>query len=96
MMKYSIDLSIFSSPTEAFGNATGEIELSSPPVLGQLVDLVDGRRVKITSLASDFEGWGGSEVGLDDIVLESKEAAREFARRLESELDFFVVPYHEE
>lgn len=95
-MKYSIDFSIFASPTEAFGNATGEIEFPSPLILGQLVDLVDGKRVKITSLSSDIEGWVGTSVGLDDVVFESKEEAREFAKRLESDLDLFVVPYHDE
>lgn len=95
-MKYSIDFSLFASPTRAFGNVTGEMEFPSPPVLGQFVELVDGKRTKITTLVSDFEGWVGTVVGLDDVVLESEEDARVFAKRLESVLDLFVVPYHDE
>jgi hypothetical protein len=61
-----------------------------------LVELVDGTRLKIASLKSVIEGWSGTVVGLDDVVFATKEAARQFAMRLEGEWDFFVVPYHDE
>lgn len=95
-MRYSIDFSIFSSPTEAYGNVKGEIEFPSTPALGQVVELVDGKRLRITSLCTEMEGWVGSVVGLDDIVFDSKADAREFAIRLEKELDLFVVPYDDD
>ena len=95
-MKYTIDFSIFSSPTEAYGNATGEIELRLPPRIGQTVDLVCGVQLKITSFAENVDGWTGVGIGLEDMVFNSREEARDFALRLESELNFFVVTYHDE
>lgn len=95
-MKYAVDFSIFVSPTEAFGNATGELDFSSPPVIGHIVELVDGKSAKIRTISSNVEGWVGTTLGLDDIVLEPNEKAHEFAKRLEDELNFFVVPYHDE
>lgn len=95
-MKYAIDFSIFSSPTEAFGNATGELDFPSPPVIGQVVELVAGISVKIKTISSNLEGWTGTSLGLDDIVLEPNESAHELAKRLEVEMGLFVVPYHDE
>jgi len=102
-MQIDIDFSIFDSPTTAFGNVTGSVDVPSPPSIGDIVELsADGKHVEPLG---DFSGKlkvisvvqvGDSEAllyGLEDVVVASLGEAQELAKRLETELGLFCVDY---
>lgn len=91
-MKYEIDFSIFASPTNAYGNVTGEIDMPVPPVIGQEV-VLDQRKYKIISLSTGLADGANDAVGLEPVVLSSKIEAKVLAERLESALGLFCVVY---
>jgi hypothetical protein len=93
-MKISIDFSIFDSPTHAYGNVTGEIDIPHSPRVGEKVALLD-KQLTIISLTDVLNGNGGCVVGLEDIVLESKIEAENLAKRMDVELGLFCVAYDE-
>ena len=92
-MKYSIDFSLFDSPSGAFGNVTGEIELDDLPYVGDEVPLP--RNVcwlKVTHLT---ELDGATLIGLEDMVFNSHADAAAFAEWLENEAGLFCIRYEE-
>ena len=102
-MRIDIDFSIFDSPTTAFGNVTGSIDVATPPGIGDVVDLcADGKRVepigdfsgklKVIS-AVQVDDSGARLYGLEDVVVTSLGEAQELVKRLEGELGLFCVDY---
>lgn len=93
-MNYPIDFSIFDSPTHAYGNVTGEINLPTQPVVDQEI-VLDKTKRKIISLTTSLTNSARTIVGLDDIVVSSKREAELLANRLETELGLFCIAYDE-
>jgi len=102
-MQIDIDFSIFDSPTTAYGNVTGSVDVPSPPSVGDVVDLcADGKhleslggfsgKLKVISVAQ-VEDSSELLYGLEDVVVASRGEAQELAKRLETELDLFCVDY---
>ena len=102
-MQIDIDFSIFDSPTTAFGNVTGSVDVSSPPSVGDVIDLcVDGKhmghlgdfsgKLKVVSVVQVGDS-GALLYGLEDVVFASLGEAQELAKRLEVELGLFCVDY---
>ena len=90
MLKYSIDFSVFASPTEAYGNVTGELDFARVPETGDKLRLFDDLELAIVSLIPHQDTF---PVGLDDIVFGSRREAQLCGRRLEELLDLFCVVY---
>lgn len=92
-MKVNIDFSLFSSPTDAYGNVTGVIELPAVPKIGDEISLSTHRfhvkRVK----PLEWEGNKTVIIGLDDVVLNSISEAQNFAARLKRELGLTCDEY---
>ena len=102
-MRIDIDFSIFDSPTTAFGNVTGSVEVPSPPSVGDVVDLcADGKhlaprgdfsgKLKVISVVP-VDDSGALLYGLEDVVVASRGQAKDLANRLETELGLFCVDY---
>ena len=92
-MKYSIDFSLFDSPSGAYGNVTGDIELDHLPYVGEKVALPrNACCLKVTHLT---ELDGNTLIGLEDMVFSSHAAAAAFANRVETEAGLFCVRYEE-
>lgn len=102
-MQIDIDFSIFDSPTTAFGNVTGCVEVPSPPNVGDVVDLcADGQplkpvlgfagKLKVISVAQ-VDDSGDRLYGLEDVVVGSRMEAQELAKQLEAVLGLFCVGY---
>lgn len=89
-MNYNIDFSIFASPTDAYGNVTGEIDLPRPPEVGQPITLLDGVEQQIDHLIPLGDDI---LVGLNDVVFGSRQEAERFGSRLETILGLFCVVY---
>jgi hypothetical protein len=94
-MRYSIDFSIFDSPTSAYGNVTGEVEFKDVPRTGERINVLDDLVLKIATLSPVLRLDGHLVVGLEDIVLPSKIAARNLATRLEAEAGLFCIAYND-
>lgn len=77
MLKYSIDFSIFASPTEAYGNVTGELEFARVPEIGDKLRLFDGLEPAIDSLIPHQDTF---RVGVEDIVFGSRREAQQCGR----------------
>jgi len=102
-MQIDIDFSIFDSPTTAFGNVTGSIDVASLPSIGDVVDLcADGKHVgplggfsgKLKVISVVQVGDSGAVLyGLEDVVVASLGEAQELAKRLEVDLGLFCVDY---
>ena len=104
-MKYHIDFSIF-APGMAFGNVTGQIELPASPKIGDVVVLFKddasefgpefSGRLCVESITPVHSEVIVTEViGLEDLELNSYEAAKKVANRLESECGLFCVEYQD-
>jgi len=102
-MQIDIDFSIFDSPTTAFGNVTGSVDVLSPLSVGDVIDLcVDGKHMghlgdfsgKLKVISVVQVGDSGAQLyGLEDVVVASLGEAQELAKRLEVELGLFCVDY---
>jgi len=99
-MKIRIDFSLFASPTDAYGNVTGLLELPNTPQIGDRITLA-GHEFRVEHVNHfDFEFAGlkggdakGISIGLDDLVLTSRGEAKEFASRLERETGLMCDEY---
>lgn len=91
-MKYDIDFSIFESPTRAYGNVTGELELDSLPPVGTIVEVLQGKLALRVQLINDVNGR--PVIMFDDVVAESPQLAALLAERLEREEGLFCPGYH--
>ena len=102
-MQIDIDFSIFDSPTTAFGNVSGSVDVAWPPSVGDVIDLcADGKHVghlgdfsgklKVISMVQ-VDDSGRLLYGLEDVVVASLGEAQELAKRLEGDLGLFCVDY---
>jgi hypothetical protein len=91
-MKYDIDFSIFESPTRAYGNVTGELELESLPSVGTIVEILQGTLVLRVQLINEVNGR--PVIIFDDVVAESPKYAALLAERLERDAGLFCPGYH--
>jgi hypothetical protein len=94
-MKYSIDFSIFDSPTHAYGNVTGEIDFLSTPKIGDEITFLNNKKQRVVSLVAVQGANSGVLVGLEDLVFHSRLEAETSARYLESSRGLFCVAYDE-
>lgn len=102
-MKVYIDFSILLSDGEAYGNVTGTIDAESFPKLGDAIELLhDEKSLQLgapgkllVQSITEVPGYEVSKsvVGLQDIVVRTKEMARELAAILESEYGLFCIEY---
>ena len=102
-MKIYIDFSIYVLAGRAYGNVTGYLELPSYPKLGDGIELLDNElalqlgvpsHIRVQSI-TPVPGYGTdkSVVGLDDVVVESEDIARNLATNLETRKGLFCVYY---
>ena len=99
-MKVTIDFPIFASPTEAWGNATRQVEISWVPDEGDWLELPFADALLALGLPSPMYVWGAvpQEDGvptilMDGVVLDGcKEAAR-IAEILGREFGFDIEEY---
>lgn len=92
-MKYAIDFSLFESPTRAYGNVTGELNLEFVPYFGATVTLLRGTLPLRVQLINTVDGR--DIILFDDVMADSPEHAALLAERLEQEEGLFCPPYHE-
>ena len=102
-MKIYIDFSILLLNAGAYGNVTGTIEANNLPKIGDAIELLDAEltmrhnipNMLIVQSVTEVPGYDVSKsvVGLQDIVVSSKEAAKELSSILESESGLFCVEY---
>jgi hypothetical protein len=93
-----IDFSLFSSPTDAYGNVTGDLDIDEP-VLGAEVRIFrsdDGdwfsgilKIVSITQMLNNPKLL----IGLQDVVAHTREDAARIGARLEHEAGLFCDVY---
>lgn len=100
--RIAIDFSIFSP--DAFGNATGDLDVVHSPAQGDEVELLGSipklaipgfsGRLRVTSIVN-YEHLGPGMVGymLEDVELPSRDDALRLAKFLREELDLFVDEY---
>jgi hypothetical protein len=101
-MKIYIDFSIFDSPTSAFGNITGELDLAEIPVVGSKVTFehngllclsphfMGSLRIISVQSGKDIDGNEMPSVGLEDVVVSSRVEAADLANKLNRELGLFI------
>lgn len=108
-MKLNIIFSIFDSPTSAFANVSGDIELPSLPRVGDEVMLFSNDESHLFLGFAGRDRFAGSlhvesivplegshdevTVILEDVVMDSKEAALELTSKLESKWGLFCLEY---
>ena len=97
-MKFHVDMSLYSSPSEPYGNVTGYVELASIPCVGELLQLIErsetgsALRLRIETVSDAGEedsGW----IALEDYVVEGRELAERLGERLDKETNFHVYVY---
>jgi hypothetical protein len=103
-MLVHIDFSIFSSPTEAYGNVTGNLDVPDAIRKGDVISIlmegndrfVKGFSGKLRVVSVDYlEGESRKMlIGLDDVVVDSLEDAKELVRQLQEAVGLFFDPYH--
>jgi hypothetical protein len=103
-MKINIDFSILYSPTGAFGNVTGKLELPAPPKIGDVITLFKDNMtefgpefsgsLRVDSITSVHSEIVDTEIfDLEFVVLNSYEKAKKLANRLETECGLFCPEY---
>lgn len=99
-MVATIDISIFSSPTKALGNVTGDIEVPDSIHVGDRIRVLPSKKgspfsgeLKVISVVSRQGFSGRLLLRLEDIVFDSVEEARELAARFENEAGLFFDQY---
>ncbi len=97
----NIDFSIFCSPTKAYGNVTGRINVSDSVGVGDQVVVLESASVqgfsgclRVLSILQPEGVAANLTLSLDDVVLDSVEAANTLIQQLESEVGLFFDPYH--
>ena len=106
-MKVYIDFSIFDSPTSAFGNITGELDVAESPVVGSKVTFEHNGLLFVTpgfpgslrvismQVGIDLNGNEMPSVALDDVVVGSRAEAADLADQLNRGFGLFVDIYDE-
>ncbi len=100
-MKSYIDFSIFVFSKGAYGNVTGDIDLPSIPKIGDMVQLFEDDahlefpgQLRVTSITSvPANGPDDVVIGLEDVVVNSMDMAKDLATKLENECGLFFVEY---
>jgi len=98
-MRIRIDVSLFDSPTSAFGNVTGYLEMPNEPKVGDYINLAGHDfLVEHVTPYEYINNQGillerGITIGLDDLVLISRGEAKEFVARLERETELACNEY---
>lgn len=106
-MDVHIDFSIFASPTQAYGNVTGKLDLPALPRVGSRLSLMPlpgatppmpsfpGVRteLRVEAVIPMDSPDMGVVVSLETLVLENRMQAREAARYFERAFGFFAWAY---
>jgi hypothetical protein len=102
-MKIEVRLVLFSSPSQAWGDLKGELEVPSAPAVGEEIAIFDAEnsarlelpthhKVKVVHHVSD-----GTQpsciVVLEDLIVAGKTSASETAKVLAKQLGMFVWEY---
>ena len=105
-MKISVDFSIFFHDGQAFGNVTGELELATTPMKGDIVSFLFPKNGMPRPLSSAFAGLlpvtdriiasDFFTIGLGDINANSIKDALEISIYFEDAFGLHVVIYREE
>lgn len=94
-MKLRMDLSVWASPSDPYGNATGELEFPAVPAVGDEVRILS-HTVKVEAVL-DSEGpmTGPADllISLETLVLASRTQAKAFGEQLERELGISLWEY---
>lgn len=97
-MKFYVDFSIFASSVDAYGNATGYVDLAYLPAAGDTFKLLSETdtgpalflRVDEVTAA---EGEEAGTIALEGHVVEGRDVADALGRRLANETTLFVDVY---
>ncbi|MFW5425820.1 MAG: hypothetical protein ACKE8G_06385 [Methylophagaceae bacterium] len=106
-MKFYIDISIFSEENGAYGNITGDLELSLPPQIGDVVSFSFAANNKSIILPASFDGFLTVTdrvisanmddkrilISLSDIMVPTREHALKVADYFELAFDLFLDVY---
>jgi hypothetical protein len=102
-MKAYVDFSIYCSPSSAYGNLSGFIDVSTPLIIGEVLNLFPNKLIKLKSHFSDelhIKSITLDEqlkcivlIELEDVVFSSVERAEMLGAELEFELGLFFVKY---
>ncbi|GKS87126.1 hypothetical protein AVMA1855_23260 [Acidovorax sp. SUPP1855] len=100
-MIVNIDFSIFSAPTRACGNVTGELDVSHEIRIGDEVAVLSSGpvkgftgRLKVISIICSEDGYKRISLALEDVVFESIEEVDILIRSLEKEGKLFFDSYY--
>jgi len=97
-MKFHVDMSLYSSPSDPYANVTGYAELASYPCVGELFQLINESDtgpalfLRIESVRDAGAEDSGS-IALEDYVVDGRESAERLGERLDRETDFHVYVY---
>jgi len=92
-------MSLYSSPTEPYGNVTGFVELDSLPSVGQMFQLIGSSEagsalsLRIEAVRDAGEEEASGSIALEDYVVEGPELAERLGERLDKETRFHVYVY---
>ncbi|MGH8037933.1 MAG: hypothetical protein ACREPD_09340 [Stenotrophomonas sp.] len=97
-MKFHVDFSIYASPVDAYGNATGYVDPAYLPAAGDKFKLLSETEAGPALLlrVDKVRSAEGEEVGsiaLEDHVVEGRDVAEALSRRLANETSLFVYVY---
>ena len=100
-MRVQLDMPIFSSPTDAWGHAIGEVDVPALPAGGGWMELpIKSAELKHLGMPSPMLVWsvltyddGSSGILLDGVVAKDVADAVRIARILERQYGFFVDEY---
>jgi len=98
-MRFHVDMSLYSSPTEPYGNVTGFVELESLPSVGEMFHLIGNSEtgsalsLRIEAVSDAGEGEASGSIALEDYVVEGHELAERLGERLDKETKFHVYVY---
>jgi hypothetical protein len=91
--------SLFSSPTQAYANVSGDLEIKSPVEVGAHIAVLLSKErdcsvysLKIQSVTS-ADGKEKQMLGLEDVIAESLEDASQLGKRFETEAGLFCDVY---
>jgi hypothetical protein len=94
-LKLRVDLSVWASPTDAYGNVAGELKFPAVPAVGDEVQLLS-HTVKVQAVLNSegpVKGPADLLVSLGTLVLSSRTEAKAFGAQLERELGISLWEY---
>ena len=102
-MKVDIDFSVFTSPSDAYGNVTGSLELCALPAVGDRVSFLFARDSSLPG--SSFDGFlvvtdrifdaeqGACTIGLEELVATSASEAEMLMKYFEAGFGLLAYRY---